>query len=115
MYVPANQPPLSPADIYSGITTPALGGLGRLGRLGAVTNAQIAQFVEANIPGPLPLQAKAQKLVNYMRLHNLTPERVSLATGYPLATVNEVIAAAGPQGGGLGPLLLAIGAFYLLG
>lgn len=115
MYIPANQPPLSPADVYGGITTPALGGLGRLGALGAVTNAQIAQFVAANLPGPLPANVKAQKLVDYMKLHNLTPERVALATGYPLANVNEAIALAGPQGGGLGPLLLAVGAFYLLG
>ena len=109
MYIPANQPPLTPADIYGGITTPSLG------RLGAVTNAQIAQFVAANLPGPLPANVKAQNLVDYMKLHNLTPERVALATGYPLANVNEAIALAGPQGGGLGPLLLAVGAFYLLG
>lgn len=109
MYIPANQPPLTPADIYGGITTPSLGGLG------AVTNAQIAQFVAATIPGPLSAQAKAQKLVDYMRVNQLTPERVAVATGYPLKVVNDTIALAGPQGGGLGPLLLAVGAFYLLG
>lgn len=112
MYIPANQPPLSPADVRSGVTTPALGGLGGLG---AVTNAQIATFVAATLPGPLSAQVKAQKLVDYMRLHNLTPERVALATGYPLANVNDAIALAGPQGGGLGPILLAIGAYFLLG
>ncbi|NDG04022.1 MAG: hypothetical protein EB121_01520 [Alphaproteobacteria bacterium] len=95
-------------QVYGGVTTPALGGLG------AVSNAQIAAFVAATIPGPDPVEVKAKKLVAYMQANQLTPERVAMATGYPLKTVNDVIAMAGPQFN-LATIAFAIGAYLLLG
>jgi len=109
MYLSANTPPLSPSDISGGYTTPGLSGLG------AVTDAQIAAWVQSRLMAKDAPEVKARDLVAFMKTQGLTPERVAKATGYPLQNVNEAIALAGPTGGGLGPLLLAVGAYYLLG
>jgi len=105
--LPVNQPPLSPADVYGGRTTPSLG---------AVNNNQIAAWVQARLNAPGTPEQKARDLVVYMQTNGLTPERVAIATGYPIKNVMDAIALAGPaQKGGIGPLLLAVGAYLLLG
>lgn len=122
MYLPANIPPLSPSDVYGGITTPALGAAP------AVTNAEIKAFVEQVLAATGTDAMKAAKIREAMAQYQVTPERVAVATGYtvqqvrdylglPAAVVPPRTVAAQPAQttGNLLPLALAAGAFLLLG
>lgn len=126
----ANWPPLSPLEIRSGYTTPALGAAP------AVTNAEIKAFVDQVLAATGSDALKAAKIREAMAQYQVSPERVAVATGYTVQqvydylglqipnktspivrpTVNPPTTQPASQGAGnLLPLALAAGAFFLLG
>lgn len=122
----ANWPPLSPSEIRSGYTTPALGAAP------AVTNAEIKAFVDQVLAATGSDALKAAKIREAMAQYRVSPERVAAATGYTVQQVYDYLGLQIPnkaspivrptvtqpasQGAGnLLPLALAAGAFFLLG
>lgn len=117
----ANWPPLSPLEIRSGYTAPALGAAP------AVTNADIKAFVDQVLAATGSDALKAAKIREAMAKYQVSPERVAVATGYTVKQVldylglqvpNKVSPTTQPASQGAGnllPLALAAGAFFLLG
>jgi len=92
MYTSANQPPLSPSQVYGGVTTPLLGAAP------AVTNADIKKFVDDVLATPKTDVEKAATIRNAMVQYNVSASRIATATGYSLQQVNDYLGFSSPSG-----------------